>query len=64
MNILEFTADFTGSENILLDGTEKMYTITNINPFETKEVAKLIMKYDWKLKTKFRFTLKPTSKET
>ncbi|CAD8179009.1 unnamed protein product [Paramecium pentaurelia] len=62
LNCMEFIADFTGSENILVDGQNKMKTITIINPFETKQVAQLTMKQDWKLKTKFKFSLKTADK--
>ena len=37
--------------------------MTVINPFETEEVARLEMKRDWRLKTKFRFTMKPAFKD-
>lgn len=33
---MEFVADFSGSENILVDGENKFKTITQIHPFETK----------------------------
>ena len=77
LNSLEFVADFSGSENVLLEDNDKMMTITKINPFSTQIVAKLILKKEWKLKSKFkyfkifflnhkflnRFTLKPAPKE-
>jgi hypothetical protein len=36
LNVLEFTADFAGSENIYMDGDQsgRLVTITTINPFE------------------------------
>ena len=55
LNSLEFVADFTGSENVLLEDNEKMMTITKINPFSTQIVAKLILKKEWKLKSKFKY---------
>ena len=63
--MLEFTADFSGSENIYMDGdiNERLTSFTVINPFEKTEVAKLIMKKDWRLKTKFKFTMRPVIKE-
>lgn len=54
LNTLEFVADFSGSENIILEDSEKMMTVTKINPFSTQIVAKIILKKDWKLKSKFK----------
>lgn len=55
LNSLEFVADFSGSENVVLEDNEKMMTITKINPFSTQIVAKLILKKEWKLKSKFKY---------
>lgn len=55
LNTLEFVADFSGSENIYIENNEKMVTITKINPFSTQIIAKIILKKDWKLKSKFKF---------
>ena len=54
LNILEFTADFAGSENVFLEGSDGLRSITVIQPFSTQIVAKLLMKKDWKLKSKFK----------
>lgn len=54
LNVLEFTADFSGSENVILEGRHNLVSVTNIEPFRTEVVAKLILKRDWKLKTKFK----------
>ena len=54
LNSLEFVADFSGSENVLLEDNDKMITVTKINPFSTQIVAKLILKKEWKLKSKFK----------
>ena len=54
LNILEFVADFSGSENVLLEDNDKLVTTTKINPFSTQIIAKLILKKEWKLKSKFK----------
>ena len=36
---------------------KKVKTINRILPFETKEVAKVILKNNWKLKSKFKLTM-------
>lgn len=55
LNKLEFTADFSGSENVILEGRKNLISITEIDPFRTEVVAKLILKRDWKLKSKFQY---------
>lgn len=37
--------------------------VTMLNAFKTQEVARLYLKKDWVLKSKFKFTLKPASRE-
>jgi len=54
LNSLEFVADFSGSENVLLEDSDKMVSITKIKPFSTQIVAKLVLKKEWKLKSKFK----------
>lgn len=54
LNVLEFTADFSGSENVFIEESERLLTTTRVNPFSTQIVAKLILKKDWKLKSKFK----------
>ena len=65
LNVLEFTADFTGSENVVLKNSpqQNLRSVTIIQPYETQVVATLELKRDWKLKSQFRFTLKLPSKE-
>jgi len=55
LNILEFTADFTGSENVILEGKSNLVSVTTIEPFRTEQIARLILKKDWKLKSKFKY---------
>lgn len=65
LNLCDFIADFSGSENVLLENAKpnSLLSETRVEPFSTQEVARLHLKNDWKLKTKFKFTLKPCSKE-
>eukprot|EP01017_Pseudomicrothorax_dubius_P043528 TRINITY_DN7268_c0_g4_i1.p1 TRINITY_DN7268_c0_g4~~TRINITY_DN7268_c0_g4_i1.p1 ORF type:complete len:818 (-),score=145.97 TRINITY_DN7268_c0_g4_i1:98-2551(-) len=64
LNSIEFTADFSGSEHVQVDGASGLATVTTIEPYTTQIVARVILRRDWKLKTKFRFTLKPAPKST
>lgn len=60
MNIVDFEVNLEQSENIeLLENRveNEFKTISRILPFETKEVAKVILKNDWKLKSKFKLTM-------
>ncbi len=54
LNILEFTSDFRGSENVFLENSDQLITVQKIHPYSTAIVAKLILKKDWKLKSKFK----------
>lgn len=58
MNMVEFIADFGGSENIVLDGKMGLIVQQTIEPFVINQVAKLVLKRDWKLKSKFKVLLK------
>lgn len=58
MKMVEFVADFNGSENIEIEGRNNLITVTNIDPFQKKIIANLLLRRDWKLKSKFKFTLK------
>ena len=61
MNMVEFVADFTGSENVVLDGKMNLTSVCTIEPFLLTTVAKLILRKDWKLKSKFKYpTPSPT----
>lgn len=59
MSVVDFEVHLDQSENIELEGKvdNKLQTINKILPFETKEVAKVILKNDWKLKSKFKLTM-------
>ena len=54
LNTLEFTSDFRGSENVFIENTDQLITVHKINPYSTAVVAKLTLKKDWKLKSKFK----------
>jgi len=59
MNIVEFDVYLNQSENIELENKEgdELRTKNTIMPFETKIVAKVILKDNWKLKSKFKLTM-------
>ena len=59
MSVVDFEVHLDQSENIELEGAVdgQLQTINKILPFETKEVAKVILKNDWKLKSKFKLTM-------
>jgi hypothetical protein len=65
MSIVEFEVHLDQSENIELDSKDKeeLKTVNKLLPFETKEVAKVILKQDWKLKTKFKLTMNIPEKD-
>ena len=63
MKMVEFVADFNGSENIQIEGRNNLITVTNIEPYSRKPIATLVLHRDWKLKSKFKFTLKTPSIE-
>ena len=52
--MVEFVADFTGSENVVLDGKMNLTSVCTIEPFVLTTVARLILRKDWKLKSKFK----------
>ena len=54
MNIVEFVADFTGSDNIEIEGRSNLIAVTTIDPFSTSAIARLVLRRDWKLKSKFK----------
>ncbi|CAG9329557.1 unnamed protein product [Blepharisma stoltei] len=58
LNTLEFTVDFTGSKNVLLDGGSGLVKSTIVQAFETTTVAVLKMTRQWMLKSKFRFIIR------
>jgi len=77
IQIIDFTADFTGSENIIVDpisnhhiqyglnaavpkevGKNPLVITTTIHPMSAEYVATVKLQKNWKLKTKFRFTMR------
>ena len=59
MNVVDFEVYLNQSENIELENKsgDELKTKNTINPFETKVVAKVILKDNWKLKSKFKLTM-------
>jgi hypothetical protein len=57
LQVLEFTADFTDSENLMLENHNDLVATTTIQPFTSETVAVLRLFKNWKLKSKFRFTM-------
>ena len=63
LQILDFTADFTGSENLTSEGSKDLIMTTTIQPFTTETVAILRLYKNWKLRSRFRFTMRSPPKE-
>lgn len=66
MSIVDFEVHLDQSENIELENctnVNELKTVNKIHPFETKEVAKVILKQGWKLKSKFKLTMNVPDKE-
>ena len=59
MSVVDFEVELDQSENIELENKidNELKTKNRILPFETKEVAKVILKNNWKLKSKFKLTM-------
>lgn len=57
--VLEITIDFTNSKNIKIEGApaDSLQSTAFVQPFEYKEVARLILNQGWSLKTKINFTM-------
>ena len=71
MSLLHFDLYLDNSRNIILENNESkdqyksqnvFYTKTTIYPYETKKIAKILLKKNWKLKTKFKINLEIPSK--
>ncbi|OMJ87011.1 hypothetical protein SteCoe_11338 [Stentor coeruleus] len=58
LNTIEFTVDFTGSKNVILEDGAGLVKTTIIQAFETQTVGVLRMTKHWMLKSKFRFMIK------
>ena len=70
MNILHFDLYLDNSDNIFLENNDlnksnksSLHTKTIINPYETKIIARIYLKNNWKLKTKFKIFLEIPSKD-
>ena len=49
LSTLEFTADFTGSEFIELEGNKGLISVTTLQPYSTTTIAKLILRKGWRM---------------
>lgn len=58
LQILEFNADFNGSENLVMEGSPTLSSSKTINPMSEEIVAILKLKKNWKLKSRFKFTMR------
>lgn len=66
MSVVDFEVHLDQSENIELAGkadSDDLKTVNKILPFETKEVASVILKNNWKLKSKFKLTMNVPDKD-
>lgn len=67
MSVVDFEVHLDQSENIELAGkspTDELKTVSRIQPFQKVEVARVILKNNWKLKSKFKLTLNIPDKDT
>lgn len=67
MSVVDFEVHLDQSENIELAGknpNDELKTISRIEPFQKIEVARVILKNNWKLKSKFKLTLNIPDKDT
>lgn len=53
--VLDFTVDFSGSTNVVLEDGEGLIRRTTIRPHSEQMVARLRLDKNWSLKTKFKF---------
>ena len=66
MSVLDFEVNLDQSENIELEGrltNQELKTINRIFPYESKVVAKVILRNNWKLKSKFKLTMNVPDRE-
>ena len=66
MNVLDFEVNLEQSENIELDGKsdqEELKTVNRILPYQTMIVARVVLKNNWKLKSKFKLTMNVPERE-
>lgn len=55
--VLEITIDFRNSKNLKVENSDELVIVSKVQPFEYKEVARLILGKSWNLKTKVSFTI-------
>ena len=58
LQILDFSADFNGSENLIMEGSSSLVANKVIQPMSIETVAILKLQKNWKLKSKFKFTMR------
>lgn len=58
LQILDFSADFNGSENLEMEGSTSLISNKTIQPHSNETVAILKLKRNWKLKSRFKFTMR------
>ena len=66
MSVVDFEVHLDQSENIELEGKpegDELKTVNKILPFHTKEVARVVLKNNWKLKSKFKLTMNVPDKD-
>ena len=65
LNIIDFEADFSGSQNISIKGygEEVKTVLKTVEPRQITLIAQLQLRENWKLKTLFRFLRRPIAKD-
>jgi len=66
MSVLDFEVNLDQSENIELEGKspkDELKTVNRILPYESKTVARVILRNNWKLKSKFKLTMNVPDRE-
>jgi calpain-15 len=58
LQILDFSADFNGSDNLVMEGSSSLVSNKTIQPMSNETVAILKLKRNWKLKSRFKFTMR------
>ena len=67
MSVVDFEVHLDQFENIELSEIahgKDLKTIYRLEPFETKEVSRVMLKNNWKLKSKFKLTINIPEKQT
>lgn len=63
LKVLVFTIDLTGSRGVTLRESPTLVNTVEIDPRSKVVIATIALEANWKLSTKFRFTLKPPNPE-